>query len=392
MTNSERQQFTLKKGQNFTACSNDSTSCTDKVSTTAIDRSNGDLVVQLDSGGLPVSAVFYFPNQADCTNNGPLLRGCDLEATFEGKELQDLINNSSELNTYQKLIAAKNQSMGDQQGYERTAGDNETGPSQPPSGGVNSTGGIGWLLQPYFFFLIPIVFISILIVYKMFKEFIAPPKASRKAAAYRHQTQPIATQAGSPAISDEIRRQLATMQSQINQLNGKLGNLETELLVMGQKVDLAKPKVSSASFSQTLPLPPVPIAVPQRSMDLNLLKEAVATSNYNLIKNFTHDFITETLESRQGKEESIRFSIDGNQDTSQQRTQSEFIAVPYLNETYLIPNILPNATDPARTIKRLVDRNKVYRGDGQNLLSLCELATVERSGDSYILAKPGRIS
>ena len=128
-----------------------------------------------------------------------------------------------------------------------------------------------------------------------------------------------------------------------------------------------------------------------RGLDVNLIKEAVATADYGLIRNFAHDFVTETLDSRQGKEESVRFSIDGNQETYEQRAQSEFIAITYANETYLIPNILPNATDPARTIKRHVDRNKVYRGDGQNLLSLSEMATVEKSGDSYVLAKPGRV-
>jgi len=163
------------------------------------------------------------------------------------------------------------------------------------------------------------------------------------------------------------------------------------MIVIGQKVESAKPKISQPLSPQTLPPTPFPIAQVVRQLDVGLIKEAVATADYNLIKNFTHDFVTETLDSRQGKEDSVRFSIDGNQDTSEQRAQSEFIAITYANQTYLIPNILPNATDPARTIKRHVDRNKVYRGDGQNLLSLSEVATVEKSGESYVLAKPGRI-
>lgn len=371
-------------GQQFSSCS-DSRSCGSE-KTTQKDRS-GQLVIELNNG-LPVNAVFYFPDESECTDS--LRRNCDLVATFKGKELESLVNNSQELEQYRVAPAATIQSpaIQDANKFQDT---NAVGQPDAPRNESNL------FTSPYFIFGVPALLVALFLLFRFFR--LPSPQNKRQArsmgvrptAAYGQSLQPNTPQIASAGVTSDISRQLSAMQAQINQLNAKIGNLETELIVIGQNIDSAKPRVSPIVSSQPLSASPVQISAPPRQLDISLIKEAVATSDYRLISNFAHEFVTETLDSRQGKEEGVRFSIDGNQETYQQRAQSEFIAITYANQTYLIPNILPNATDPARTIKRHVDRNKVYRGDGQNLLNLSEVATVEKSGESYVLAKPGRI-
>ena len=384
MAYSETIPFTLVAGQRFSSCS-DSWSC-GSAKTTQKDR-YGDLVVELDNG-LPVNAVFYSPDVSECTDS--LRRDCDLVATFKGKELDILIDNSSVLAQYRADPAASAEPTPTQDANELQ---NSTAPDTSDAPGKDSN----LFTSPYFIFGVPLLLIALFLVFRKFR--LPSPQSKKKTRsigarqteAYGQSLKNNTAHQASSAFTGDIGRQLAAIQAKISQLDAKVGNLETELIVMGQQIDLAKPKVSPVISNQPLQPSSVQISSPPRPLDISLIKDAVSTANYDLIKNFPHDFVTETLESRQGIEESVRFSIDGNQETSQQRAQSEFIAITYANETYLIPNILPNATDPARTIKRHVDRNKVYRGDGLNLLSLAEVATVERSGDSYILAKPGRV-
>ena len=382
MTSPITTSFTLREGQNFTACT-PSSSCTGNTKTTSRSR-DGELEIRFGSDGRPSNATFYYPSKAECNDSFDPVRNCDLEATFEGKDLQELRDSNTELAKYWQDITDEKQQANTQLSTDLL----DRGANNLPQ---VSGEDVNWLGFPYILFAIPILVIVVYLGNKALKSVLSPPRISQKNSRNSQQANLSYQQAASPSLTDDIRRQLSSFQLQLNQLNTKLDNLETEIMVIGQKVESVKPKVSQPLSPQTLPPTPFPIPKVSRQLDVSLIKEAVATADYGLIKNFAHDFVTETLDSRQGKEESVRFSIDGNQETSDQRAQSEFIAIAYANETYLIPNILPNATDPARTIKRHIDRNKVYRGDGQNLLSLSEVATVERSGDSYILAKPGRI-
>lgn len=382
MTSPITTRFTLKEGQNFTACT-PSSSCTGNTKTTSRTR-DGELELRFGSDGRPSNATFYYPSKAECNDGVDPVRNCDLEATFEGKELQALIDDNNELANYSPNNSEEKQQANTQLNTDI------------PDRGANISSQVSgedanWFAFPNILFAIPVLVLVFYLGNKALKSVLSPTRISKKNSRNRQQANLSYQQAASPSMTDDIRRQLSSFQLQLDKINTKIDNLETDMIVIGQKVESAKPKISQPLSPQTLPPPPFPMLQVARQLDVGLIKEAVATADYDLIKNFTHDFVTETLDSRQGKEESIRFSIDGNQDTCEQRAQSEFIAIAHANQTYLIPNILPNATDPARTIKRHVDRNKVYRGDGQNLLSLSEVATVERSGESYVLARPGRI-
>jgi hypothetical protein len=136
-------------------------------------------------------------------------------------------------------------------------------------------------------------------------------------------------------------------------------------------------------------LPPTP----PRPLSLELIREAVLTNNYSLISSYPHHFVSETIESRQGIGDVKRFAIEADQSQASGQTQSEFIVIPLFNQFYLIPNILPNAADPARTIKRHADKPNIYRyGQGSNLLNLARLAIVQRNGDRYELTNIGQIA
>ncbi|MFL0752795.1 MAG: hypothetical protein AB8B41_05420, partial [Prochlorococcus sp.] len=141
--------------------------------------------------------------------------------------------------------------------------------------------------------------------------------------------------------------------------------------------------VSTSNPSQKSSLP----------LNLELIKQAIVTNNYNLIASSNHHFITETSESREGRLEKKQFQVDGDQSQSNIRASSEFIAIHCNDIFYLIPNIVPNSSDPLRTLKRLSDSNSIYLpSQGSNSLAITTLATVEKIGPSkYQLLKPGRL-
>lgn len=141
--------------------------------------------------------------------------------------------------------------------------------------------------------------------------------------------------------------------------------------------------VSTSNPSQKSSLP----------LNLELIKQAIVTNNYNLIASSNHHFITETSESREGRLEKKQFQVDGDQSQSNIRASSEFIAIHCNDIFYLIPNIVPNSSDPLRTLKRLSDSNSIYLpSQGSNSLAITTLATVEEIGPSkYQLLKPGRL-
>ena len=351
----------------------------------------GELKLILNSGQ-PESAIFYYPDIDTCQNPrapqtpGPDDRTCDLIAVFDREGLASLAAENPDVAS---LINDKLKEL-------------KAPPEVHNSGGVNNGKSTQQQVEPRNLFLSPpvlsgLAILVLLIAFLTFRRRKAATKnslsSSRKS---RGNLKPVASFNNTDqSVADEVRRQLAPVIERINRLAVKLENIETDLISINQQRDMS----TLATSALRSPQPPLPKQIQKptkmrdiRPLDLNLIREAVLTADYTLISSYPHFFVTETLDSRQGKDNFARFTIDGNQDSSDQRSQSEFIAIPCSGQTYIIPNLLPNASDPSRTIKRHVDRNKVYRGDGQNLLSLSELAIVERSGDSYVLTKPGRLS
>jgi len=149
---------------------------------------------------------------------------------------------------------------------------------------------------------------------------------------------------------------------------------------------------SSSAVLQNLQPAPSP-AAPPSPLSIDLVKQAVAQADYSLIAPHSHLFLNETQESRQGKFERRRFDVLGDQSQSSSFANAEFIAITVASQTFLIPNILPNAADPRRTMKRHVDSNSIYRaGAGSNILRIDTLATLQQlSTASYELAGLGSI-
>lgn len=384
-------KFILQANQPFTECFQ-SKSCTSAVTATSRQRT-GQLLLELEANQqYPIKATFYSPNQDSCT--GERSSSCEFYAIFQGNELDSLIANSGQLKHFQPKPVRPP--------LDPPPAVDPPSPTIPtePDGGIfgHATTLVGNNIVP----ISALVFLLLLVLGRKHIVRLVFPRQSRQRPSQPLRSEPVNFQAQglnqifNPSLesSSEINRQLLPLIRKIDLLSARLDSLETELTVISQK---SQPSVSFSTppIQQTArtshPVINNLVPKPRPALDVDLIKLAVATSDYELIKAFPHNFVTETLESRQGMEEGLRFSIDGDQDQSDQRAQSEFIAIPYLNETYLIPNLLPNAVDPARTIRRFVERNKLYRGTGDNLLSITELATVTRSGDSYTLLTSGRV-
>ena len=185
---------------------------------------------------------------------------------------------------------------------------------------------------------------------------------------------------------DKLDNQMAEIQQEQAQaklrLSRPLNNPKPSIGISESSTQHAN-LVSTSNPSQKSSLP----------LNLELIKQAIVTNNYNLIASSNHHFITETSESREGRLEKKQFQVDGDQSQSNIRASSEFIAIHCNDIFYLIPNIVPNSSDPLRTLKRLSDSNSIYLpSQGSNSLAITTLATVEKIGPSkYQLLKPGRL-
>jgi len=127
----------------------------------------------------------------------------------------------------------------------------------------------------------------------------------------------------------------------------------------------------------------------EQVLDINLIKQAVATCNYDLIKRYPHEFVTEALGPRQGKKEEVWFTIDRSNQDQPNKRPPDFIAIACQGNVYLIPNISPASANPVRAIRRSL----AYKwGSGKNLLDLIELAIVRKAGNHYVLSREGRVA
>jgi len=200
-----------------------------------------------------------------------------------------------------------------------------------------------------------------------------------------------------PATSIDSTKQITFLIHQLQKVTSKLNGLEDDIIGLSQRLQSIEGKTSSPKIDQISPsfntfITSVIEAPPPAPLSVDLIKKAVASNDYNLISAHPHFFLSETPDSQQGLADGKRFTVDGDQLQASSKTQSEFIAINCKDDIYLIPNIVPNAADPARTLKRHADRNNIYRnGQGGNFLNLDQLAVVQRNGDRFDLMKPGQI-
>lgn len=379
---------------------------------------------QIDVDVQTKEGTFYSPSVSEC--NDPIKNpGCKLEVRLPYTSLKKLsLDNipfrkhleSLQINLYSttgeteitgKDLALKNED------FPRL--DNTY--SIPGSQDLRAQRFFDSLFQHAPVFLVSIAFI--ILAYFAIKKAISmvkspSRKSSRKAII---QEQPLASpsvrsfpsgQALNSVVSAEISRQLSPFQDELKNLKSQVKFLENRIDLIGLSQELqasvAKPRglfsepmpqqVSLNTFGLTQPvesIQPIPPFQPA-PLSVDLIKKAVASGDYTLISNHPHLFLSETLDSQQGLGEVKCFSIDGDQSQASSKSQSEFIAINCSDNTYLIPNIVPNSADPARTLKRHADKNNIYRnGQGGNFLNLEQLAVVQRNGDRFDLKKPGQI-
>lgn len=244
----------------------------------------------------------------------------------------------------------------------------------------------------------------LLVSYLIWNWLSTPSSSSRstKQSSSRQPTRPAQNQFNqfhsAPAPVNDSNKQITFLTQQLQMVKSKISTLEDEIIGLSQKLQDIESKSSSLKIDQIYPSlntvnPSIFPSPPPAFLSVELIKKAVSSCDYSIISAHPHYFLSETPQSQQGLEDVKRFMIDGDQSQSSSRTQSEFIAITCNSETYLIPNIVPNAADPSRTLKRHADKNNIYRnGQGTVFLNLEQLAVVHRNGDKFDLVTHGQIS
>lgn len=258
-----------------------------------------------------------------------------------------------------------------------------------------------WL--PLFSSLV-VLFLLVLFKDNLYRLIFADDRAKRPIQR-RRESPTDSSSTASPSFdslqSSNITYRLDANAQKLKSLDFKLNDIEMRLLDLEQR-SVSNPSRSFSSQSGVVApspgalenlLPSTPPVAPPPSLSIDLVKLAVAQTDYSLIASHPHVFLNEMQESRQGKFERRRFDVLGDQSQSSSFANAEFIAIPVGSKTFLIPNILPNAADPLRTMKRHVDSNSIYRsGAGSSILRIDKLATLQQlSTASYELAELGSI-
>jgi hypothetical protein len=246
---------------------------------------------------------------------------------------------------------------------------------------------------------------TVAIAFILFKLYAKPRGHSSNASPGGNRNRPSSSQSvatvstsnhsnSNQVSAERVRKQFADLNQKLATLERKTDENANHILRLEQKIiSLSSPLIATTPPVAYHPLPAEAPRPPAPKLSVRVIKESVLRNDYKLISSFPHLFLSETNESRQGREESKTFAFEGDHATAQSRSQSEFIAIPCEGEFYLIPNILPNAADPGRTIKRHAHKNSIYRfGSGANLLDIVELAVVSQSGNNqFKLLRPGQL-
>ena len=209
-----------------------------------------------------------------------------------------------------------------------------------------------------------------------------------------------ATQNQEPANFNTHSQDLSSIYNQLRSIANRLDKLENRIFALESDSTSSSvrgftrtPASPETQVAATTPVPVESIS-PPLPLSEDLIKQAVSKPDYSLLQSYPHLFLNETQDSRQGKLESRCFDVVGDHTESSSHANAEFIAITFNSRTYLIPNILPNAADPRRTLKRHVDANSIYRaGSGSNILKIDILAEVEKTtAATYELTKTGQVN
>jgi hypothetical protein len=392
--------FYLEKGIKFSQCLPSERCPSGIKNESTAEAGLVELVIQLNEANEPVKANAYQPDFDTCSRDPErdpaVSSACIGKFKFEGKPLTDLIKNSpgiqQELEKNGELQINEPKSIPEQpldNGRGGLGDGSSTGGNiMDPALILGLVGGAAFTaiihLKPY--------------VWGLFQRKPVEYKRSSKTSDTSEIPEAWQNPASSQAnyIDKEIERQLFGIKQKVGILIKEVEELKTDLIDLSQRGNMPSIKAPSVvsrgsdiSFSMQEPKDYPPVLAPPLSLEL--IKQAVTSWNYQAIGSYELDFVTETSASREGLTESKTFTIDGNQSQAASRSTSEFIAISCQNTTYLIPNILQNAADPARTINRHLER--IYkRGVGADLKILAQLATVRKSGNCYELVEMGQVS
>jgi len=350
--------------------------------------------------------TFYSPNKTSC-NSQKDYKDCKLILRLSKDTVDILAAKNNSLKKYLENLDKLNstQQIDDNYGRNRFNNSDTSGSSASPESGnnENETNSLITIGLPIFGSITLLIFIIFLV--SQLKDLVGNPSHSpkKKKASQSHQnlsrdlTSAISSsnfKVNNTDLLEGINDNLSRIDINLKRISSRVDSLETDVCALNQQNRLDVPRSKSLSLnersygstfdiSQSIPKP----------LSIDLLQEAVATNNYDLIRDFPHFFLSETQESQQGLANGRRFILDGDQSKASSRTQSEFIAINCNEVNFLIPNILPNASNPERTLKRHSDRGNIYRkGQGTNLLKLEQLAVVQRIGDHFDLISLGQIA
>ena len=358
------------------------------------------------------AASFSSPTTKDCIGPGvDVVSSCDIQIKFTNEQVlklqeENVIPSASTLpplppiTNKESLGSSIVVSEDDSQSSVQNQSGLGTEPSSPIERSVEFLSDNSVFLIPVLVFLFLIIFFRDKLKYILFSDDRTKRPNQPRRALSTGSTPPSSSTFDS-LESSNITYQLDSMSQKLKSVDSKLSDIEMRLLDLEQR-SVSKPGrsfssqsgVVASSSGDLLNLQPAPSPAASPSpLSIDLVKQAVAQADYSLIASHSHLFLNETQESRQGKFERKRFDVLGDQSQSSSFANAEFIAITVASQTFLIPNILPNAADPRRTMKRHVDSNSIYRsGAGSNILRIDTLATLQQlSTASYELAQLGSI-
>lgn len=412
MTNPILTDITIPKGASFSECgqsiSGEWKDCSDLGSINNADGYRGEF--RMAPHGKNVAA-FASPGFASCDGPPVDKKDCIIELKFNQDQVQWLIDNQVPIKPLLQppLVISPNPSPSAAivPSKEIASGDvnTTTEPAECTSFLDCSSAFVVTNWPPLFGVLVGL---CVLVLFKdnLYRLIFADDRTKKRPSRGRRATM---TPTSSPLSgipvdslpSSNLKYQVADLASELKKVHSRLDQLEMSLIALEQR-PVSKPSrpfsgqpasvsPSDASIAKSQPVA-IPVAPPPL-LSIDLVKQAVAQSDYSLISSHSHLFLNETQESRQGKFERRRFDVLGNQSQSSSFANAEFIAISVGSHCFLIPNILPNAADPRRTLKRHVDSNSIYRaGTGSNILKIEKLAILQQlSASSYELAELGRI-
>ena len=188
-------------------------------------------------------------------------------------------------------------------------------------------------------------------------------------------------------LEQKLRR-LEKQYSEIEDLPESQKLLWVKIEALDFKLDrISKPLSPSSDKTVRTDLPsPQPL-------NQEILKQAVSMNNYSLISTFPHFFLTEASESRMDRISTTEFVVDGSHESWQNHSNSEYIAIELASKFVLIPNIVPNATNPIKTLQTLATARRIYTSiQGSTGLSISDFAVVTSSGtNKYVLLNSGTL-